>query len=271
MVNSYEIIRPLIIGVGSSGKRHLDTQIGQGFETGAIDINPDAVQRLKSNSTVIVFEDLDKAIGWANLVHVCTPDDKHTESVAKALRQRKAVLCEKPFTTKLQDALDLQRLAHEYETHLFIGHNYRLTPSFLETRRIVLEGQLGTITSVGTTYLHDMTEYQKITPWRENQDVLYGAGSHAVDLAMWVINEQVTTVQAMTGKKIRPENNMPETYSINLSFMSGALGHVRLDASLARPYHRTDVVVDGSIGQLVSHNKVDRLAFYKRGKKRAIY
>lgn len=260
-----EIIRPLVIGVGSSGTRHLNTQLEMGFKTGVFDINPMAKQGLENNTEVIKFEKLAEALSWANLVHVCTPDDQHTEFAAAALRERKAVLCEKPFTTNLQDALDLQRLSHEYETPLFVGHNYRLTPTFLETRKRVLAGQLGKVTWVEATYLHDMTEYQKLTPWRKSQDFLYGAGSHPLDLAMWVIDEDITAVQAVTGIKIRPGYEMPESYSISLIFRSGALGHVRLDASLARPYHGTDLIVDASEGQIASHNKIDLLTVYKRG------
>lgn len=267
MQTQLETIKPLVIGVGSSGQRHLDAQVGMGFITGAYDINPLVKQRLRDNTQVIVFENLFEAFKWANLVHICTPDDQHTEFAAEALKRRVVVLCEKPFTTKLQDALDLQRLTHELETPLFVGHNYRLTPSFLETRKRVLEGQLGTITYVKTTYLHDMTEYQKNTPWRADQDFLYGAGTHPVDLAMWVINERISTVQAITGRKIRPEYNMPESYSINLKFESGTLGYVRLDASLTQPFYGTDVKVDGSEGCLASHNKVNRLRYYRRGNK----
>lgn len=263
-----EIIRPLVIGIGSSGTRHLNAQLEMGFETGVFDINPMAKQGLKNNTKVIIFEKLDEALGWANLVHVCTPDDLHTDFAAEALKRRIAVICEKPFTTRLQDALDLQELSHQFQTPLLVGHNYRLTPSFLESRKRVLDGQLGKITWVETTYLHDMTEYQKMTPWRKNQDFLYGGGSHAIDLAMWAIDEDVISVQAIIGDKTRPEYEMPEIYSINLKFRSGTIGHVRLDASLARPYHGTDLCIDGSKGQISSHTKRDQLTVYKRGNRK---
>lgn len=261
-------IKPLIIGIGVAGRRHLEAQLNLGIETGIFSTNPEKIKSLKMQTGVIVFDNLNRAISWSNLVHVCTPDDKHTKFVAMALKSRKAVLCEKSFTTKLTDALYLQELAHKYDSTLIVGHNYRLTPTFMETRKRVLEGTLGTITGIETTYLHDIAQYQQRTPARKNQDFLYIGGSHAVDLACWVLDDQIVSVQAAQVKKIRTEYDCPNIYQIILKFSSGLLGHIKLDASSARSINGTDLIIDGVNGQLVSHNKKDRLLFYKKGNER---
>lgn len=268
MVNKLKTIKPLIIGIGVAGKRHLEAQVNLGIKTGVYTINPEKIKALKKQTGVIVFDNLHEAISWSNLVHVCTPDDKHTEFVALALKKRKAVLCEKSFTTNLQDALDLQDLAHKYNPTLIVGQNYRLTPTFMETRKRVLGGILGTITGIETTYLHDMAEYKQRTPLRKNQDFLYIAGSHAVDLACWVVNKQIVSVQAAIENNKRLEYDCPKTYQIICKFSSGLLGHIKLDASSARPRSGTDLIVDGENGQLVSHNKQDQLLFYRKGNKK---
>lgn len=260
MVKKFKDIKPLVIGIGVAGRRHLEAQVNLGIKTGVYNINPEKTKPLRENKNVIVFDNLQDGINWSNLVHVCTPDDKHTEYVALALKKGKAVLCEKSFTTNLQDALDLQDLAHKYESTLIVGHNYRLTPTFMETRKRILEGHLGAITKIETTYLHDMTEYQKRTPLRKNQDFLYVGGSHTVDLACWVIDEQIVSVQATS------ENEL--SYQITLKFASGLSGYIKLDASSPRPVNGTDLIVDGEKGQLVSHNQLDRLLFYKKGNKK---
>lgn len=268
MTKNLKEIKPLIIGLGLAGIRHLEAQLNSGIKTGAYTTNPQTAKSLKGKKNVIVFDNLKDGIDWSNLVHVCTPDDKHTEFVAMALKKRKAVLCEKPITTNLKEALYLQDLIHKHNATLIVGQNYRLTPTFLETKRRVFEGALGIITGIETTYLHDMTQYRLATKSRNRQDFLYVGGSHAVDLACWVINDQVVSVQAAAGKKIRPEYESVERYQIILKFASGILGHIKLDASSARPFHGTDLIIDGEKGQLVSHNKVDKLLFYKKGDKK---
>jgi len=239
-----------------------------GIKTGVYNINPEATKPLRKQASVIVFDNFQDAISWSNLVHVCTPDDKHTEYVAEALKRRKAILCEKPLTTNLKDAIYLQNLSRKYESTLIVGQNYRLTPSFMEARKRALEGQIGIITGIETTYLHDMTEYRLGTKARNRQDFLYVGGSHAVDLACWVIDGPIMSVQATSGNKIRSEYDCQERYQIILKFVSGLLGRIKLDASSARTINGTDLIIDGEGGKLVSHNKLDVLLFYKKGNKK---
>lgn len=254
MAKKLKNIKPLVIGIGVAGKRHLEAQLNLGIKTGIYSTNPQTNQFYKKNASVIVFDNLKKALAWSNLVHVCTPDDKHTEFVAKSIKKGKAILCEKSFTTSLQDALYLQDLAHKYKSTLIVGQNYRLTPTFLETRKQVLESTLGTITGIETTYLHDRLQYQQRKPLRKNQDFLYIGGSHAVDLACWIVGEQIVSVKATSANML--------SYQINVNFSSGLLGDIKLDASSPQPINGTDLKVFGENGRLVSHNKLDKLLFY---------
>lgn len=257
--NQYKNIKPLIIGFGIAGKRHLKAQLSLGIKTGVYNINPDKLRSLKSNRNIIVFDNPKEAMDWSNLVHVCTPDDQHTEYVTEAIKKRKTILCEKSFTTSLSDALYLQKLAHQFDATVIIGQNYRLTPTFLETKKRVFEGSIGTITKIETTYLHDVKQYQQRMPLNKNGDFLYIGGSHAVDLACWIASEKVISTKAKMKKNI----NFPNSYEIVLQFESGLLGNIKLDASSPRSFSGTDLIVTGTKGKLVSHNKVDGLLFYK--------
>lgn len=262
-INQYRNIKPLVIGIGVAGKRHLEAQLNSGIKTGIFTTNPITAESLNKQKNVIVFDNLKDAIEWSNLVHVCTPDDKHTEFVAMALKKRKTVLCEKSFTTNLRDALYLQKLAHKYDTPLIIGQNYRLTPTFAEIKKKVMAGDLGKISWIETTYLHDITEYQKRSPLNKNRDFLYIGGSHAVDLMCWIVNEQIADVH------INSKNEL--NYQITVKFVSGLTGTIKLDASSPREKHGTDLIVTGEKGKLTSHNKEDQLKVYLKDKKMQIF
>lgn len=268
MLKKIRDIRPLIIGVGLAGDRHLQTQLKLGIRTGVYNHNLQKIKHLKKHLNIIVFEDLGKALDWSNLVHVCTPDNKHTEYVTLALKKEKIVFCEKPLTTNLNEALKLQKLAHKHRATVVVGHNYRLTPTFLEIKKLVSEGSIGTITGIDVSYLDDMDNYRFGTKWRNMQDFLYVAGSHAVDLACWIINEPVVSVQAAAGTKIRSEYDSLERYQIILKFASGILGHISLDSSSAQIVDGSGLVIYGANGQLISHNKRGELLFYKKGDKK---
>lgn len=249
--NQYKNIKPLVIGIGVAGKRHLEAQLSLGLKTGIYSTNPKTKQLLGKNKNVIVFDSLQDGLDWSNLVHVCTPDDKHAEFVAMAAKMKKNVLCEKAFTTNLEDALYLQKLAHKYGVILIVGQNYRLTPTFADTKKRILEKQLGIVTRIKTTYLHDREDYQKRYP---NQKFLFAGGAHAVDLACWIAGEKVTDI------KVNSEGKL--SYKITLRFASGLEGNIMLDASLPRLKSGTDLKVFGEKGNLASHNKSDKLFLY---------
>lgn len=257
MVKKIKDICPLIIGVGIAGKRHLEAQLSLGFKAGVYTTNPQTAKLLRKHKNVIVFDNLDDGLDWSNLVHVCTPDDKHTEFVAKAVKKRKVILCEKAFTTSLSDALYLQKLAHQYDVVIIVGQNYRLTPTFAETRKKILKGELGKLTKIETNYLHDRNDFHKRKYLDEN--FLFIGGSHAVDLACWIAGEQIVSLNAISKNKL--------SYQITVRFFSGLLGNIRVDASSTRPVSGTDLIVYGEKGKLVSHNKLDKLLFYKKGAK----
>ncbi len=258
-MNKYKDLKPLVIGIGVAGRRHLEAQLCLGIETGVYTTNPQTVKSLRVQNNVIIFDNLEEGLNWSNLVHVCTPDDKHTEFVAQALKKGKAVLCEKSFTTNLQDALYLQNLAHKYKSTLIIGQNYRLTPTFEETKQRILKGELGTITRIETTYLHDASDYKKRY---SNENFLHIGGSHAVDLAYWIIGNPIVSVKATSPSLL--------SYNITITFSSGLTGDIKLDANSPRITSGTDLIVYGEKGKLVSCNKSDKLLFYKNGNLQSI-
>lgn len=247
-INQYKNIKPLIIGIGVAGRRHLEAQLNLGIKTGVYTTNPQTVKSLKERDNIIVFDNLEKAMDWCNLVHVCTPDDKHTEYVAAAVKKGKAVLCEKSFTTSLQDALYLQKLTHEHDATVVVGQNYRLTPTFLDTKKKISEGLLGKITKIKTTYFHDVKDFKRRYP---NQNFLYVGGSHAIDLTCWIAGEKI--------KKIRASIKNELNYQIDIEFASGLLGTIKLDSSSPRTINGTDLIVYGEKGKLASHNKIGEL------------
>src|SRR3989344_3914855 len=108
-MNKIKQIKPLVIGIGVAGRRHLEAQLNLGFKTGVYTTNP---------------------------------------QTAKSLR------------TNLKDALFLQDLAQRQGVEIFVGQNYRLTPTFAEIRKRVLSGQLGVISQIESTYFHDRNDYQ---------------------------------------------------------------------------------------------------------------
>ena len=56
--NQYKKIKPLIVGVGIAGKRHLEAQLNLGWKTGVYSTNPKTVDPYRNNPQVIIFNNL---------------------------------------------------------------------------------------------------------------------------------------------------------------------------------------------------------------------
>ena len=52
MTNKYKNIKPLVIGVGLAGKRHLNTQINLGIKTGVYKNSPEAIKNMENNDDI---------------------------------------------------------------------------------------------------------------------------------------------------------------------------------------------------------------------------
>ncbi len=67
-------IKPLVAGIGVAGRRHLEAQLNLGIKTGIYTTNPQTAKSLRKQNNIIVFDNLENGIDWANLVYICTPD-----------------------------------------------------------------------------------------------------------------------------------------------------------------------------------------------------
>jgi len=88
-------------------------------------------------------------------VLVASPPRTHHAVAKTALEAGNHVLCEKPLATSLDDALDLVRTAEKTERYVVVSQNYRHNVPFRAVQRVVREGRLGDLVSIGVRCLRD--------------------------------------------------------------------------------------------------------------------
>ncbi len=119
-----------------------------------------------------------------DLVIVATPDAVHAEHARAALSAGKAVLIDKPFATRLDDAKALAEQAREAGLLLSVFHNRRWDSDFLTVRQLIADGALGRVTQFESRF--DRFRPVVADQWKEKP----GAGSwlnlgpHVVDQAL---------------------------------------------------------------------------------------
>ncbi len=264
------VIRALVVGIGIVGERHVRAQLKYGSHVGIYDHHAAHMAALKQKYPQIhVFHDLEEALAWATAVHICTPDHLHADIAKQAIERGRAILCEKPATTNYQEAIELSNLCKKHNTLFVVGNNNRLTPAFLEIKKRLKNRAIGDILSIRATYLHDMRKLIKQTPWRRDQDYLWGGGIHAIDLVAWMMGEEVVDMSMMLGRKVMHTYASPEDYQILLKFASGVVANIWLSARVVLPVHKVDLELYGTRGVLMAQNKSSILRSYMQPKKSA--
>lgn len=141
-------------------------------------------------------------------VAIVTPNHMHHGPARAFLKAGISVICDKPLTSTLEDALDLERVAAESGVVFGLTHNYTGYPLVRQAREMVASGELGAIRVVQVEYAQDWlttkleASGQKQADWRTDPKRSGAAGcvgdigTHAFNLAEFVSGLQVESLAA---------------------------------------------------------------------------
>jgi len=169
------------------------------------------------------------------VVSIVTPNDSHY-AIAKAFLDRGIdVICDKPMTTTIADALDLVQIVKRTGLVFGVTHNYTGYPMVRQAREMVAAGELGTIRVVQVEYVQDWLTTkvedsgQKQATWRVDParagvgGSLGDIGTHAHNLACFVTGLGVRELAADVSRLV-PGRKLDDNAHILLRFESGARG-----------------------------------------------
>jgi predicted dehydrogenase len=138
---------------------------------------------------------------------IVTPNHVHHPAAKAFLEAGIHVICDKPMTTTVDDALDLVRTVRRTGLVFGLTHNYTGHPLVREARARVRAGELGTIRVVQVEYPQDWLTTkledtgQKQAAWRTDPAQSGGGaigdiGSHAYNLAAFITGLQAESLCA---------------------------------------------------------------------------
>jgi predicted dehydrogenase len=168
-------------------------------------------------------------------VAIVTPNHMHAPIARAFLDAGIHVICDKPLTVTLKEALDLKKRARRNRRILAVTYNYTGYPMVRHARQMVQEGALGKLRVVQVEYPQDwLTERleatgQKQAAWRSDprQSGAGGAigdiGTHAYDLATFVSGLQLDALAADLSSFV-PGRKLDDNANILLRFRGGARG-----------------------------------------------
>ncbi len=247
-----QTIKTAILSFGLSGKVfHAPfIHLHPGFELTSI------WERTKSESVVVYphvhiarsLEELldDKSI---DLIVVNTPTGTHFDYAKKALEANKHVVVEKAFTTTVDEAIELDRLATEKNKLLSVFQNRRWDSDFQTVQKVISNGLLG---SVHEAEFHFDRYKEELSPKLHKETagpgagLLYDLGPHLIDQAVCLFGMP----DAVFADILTLRNNSQVDDYIDLLLYYPSI-RVRLKSSLLVKEPVPSFIVHGSHGSFI--------------------
>lgn len=198
-------------------------------------------------------------------VFVCSPNAIHAEHVVQAANAGKHVLCEKPMTTTIADAIRMVHACRRAGVTLGIAFNLRQHPAYIRARELVAAGALGRIVlaqaqwAFGVRGRDGSPPRNELTQWWDTPELIGGAstmmgtGVHSVDLLRFVLGAEVDEITAVTDGQTAA-HPLEQLACLTLRFGNGTIGQVV--ASRLLPDSRNDFKVYGINGLIAGHHSM---------------
>ena len=139
---------------------------------------------------------------------VMTPSGDHYKIIKKFVENNIHIICDKPLTATLEDAVKLEKLIKKSKVIFALTHNYSAYPMLREAKSIVTNGGIGKVNLINVEYPQGYTvgvkskDEKNTLKWRLYKKmvgpsmILAEIGTHAYHLMRYVTNLEVKEVAA---------------------------------------------------------------------------
>ena len=141
-------------------------------------------------------------------VGIMTPSGDHYKIAREFVKTNVHIICDKPLTSKVEDAVALERLVHKNKIVFALTHNYSGYPMLREAKKLVEKNKIGKIKLINVEYPQGYTvavkrkDEKSTLKWRLDKNmcgpsmILAEIGTHAYHLMRYVTGLEVNEVSA---------------------------------------------------------------------------
>lgn len=190
-----------VVGSGSWGKNLVRNFYKLGTLKTVCDINKTNFKELKNlfpanytNSIDDVLEDDE-----IKAVAIATPSKTHFELAKKFLLAGKDVFVEKPLALKVEDALELIKIANEKNLILMVDHVLHYHPAIVKLKELVRDRTLGEIKYIYSNRLN-------FGKFRKEENILWSFAPHDISLILSIVGEMPEKVSCFGESYLFPND-----------------------------------------------------------------
>lgn len=215
-----------------------------------------------------------------DFVSVVTPNKVHFPIAKTFLESGFHVVCDKPMTYTLDEAKELVKVVEKTGRVFCLTHNYTGHPLVRHARKLIADGEIGTVRKVIVEYLQEFLSVpheklgMKQAVWRTDpaQSGIAGTmgdvGTHALNLLEYMTHDPVTQLCADKSTFL-PDRTLDEDVNALLRFESGGKGVFTISQVAPGEENGFTIRIYGSKGALVwAQENPNYMEFYKIGEPR---
>lgn len=228
---SSTVVRILIVGYGSIGKRHARI-LRESLPNADLRIlhhRPhDKVPKLANGC----FSSLDEVESFSpQAAVICNPAPFHIEIAEILSRLGCHLLVEKPLSHNTTNVRALLQAVSSHNLILQVGYNFRFLPSLVYYRELIRSSAIGRVMSVRCEVGQYLPSWRPDVDYRETVSASHDLGggvllelSHELDYLRWIFGE-IVWVSAWLGQQSSLEINVEDTAHLILGFSRNSRGH----------------------------------------------
>ena len=201
-----------------------------------------------------------------DFVAIVTPNHMHFPPAKLALENGFHVVCDKPMTLTLDEAIELEKIVDKSGKLFALTHNYTGHPLVKQAKAMVAKGDLGKIRKIQVQYLQGWLSTavektgQKQASWRvdPNKSGIGGAlgdiGTHAENLVEYITGLHINELAADLGR-FGEGRILDDDGNILLRMENGAKGTMSISQIALGEENNLAIKVYGEKGSLEWHQE----------------
>ena len=248
-----------VLGAGRIGKIHAANVAASKFATLVVVADPfaDAAARLADELGAEAMTDCEAAIDRADVdaIVIGTPTHTHINLMLRAVRQGKAVLCEKPIDLDMAKSLAAVEEVERLNGRVMLAFNRRFESTFAQMRAAIEAGEIGDVRQVIIT---------SRDPGLAPEDYIEHSGGifrdmtiHDLDIGRWLLGEEPVELTSNGSRLIDPalmeKYDDYDTAMVQMQTASGKQCHINNCRQAVYGYDQR-IEVFGSTGMLQMDN-----------------
>ncbi|MBP1924838.1 putative dehydrogenase [Sedimentibacter acidaminivorans] len=249
----------IIVGTGVMGITHAnaikDSEILS--LVGFVGRNFEKTKKIAESFSTNAYTDIEEMLSKedVDILDICLPTYLHEYAVSMAIKYKKHIMCEKPFTLSCSLAERLSNKAKNAGIRMMVLQVVRFWPEYVSIKNMIDKKVIGEIQNI---YMNRLSTYPKYSSWFRDPSKsgggLYDLNIHDLDYLYYLFGE-VKSVYA-TGQK--SSKNSYDAVTANIVFVRGITATVECNMDIKGEYPFTTCVrVIGELGAL-EYNSTSR-------------